>query len=323
MRAVYAESVSAQSPLDGLRMGELPEPEPPAGFRRVRVRASALNHHDLWSLRGIGLGEDKLPMILGCDGAGVDDDGNEVIVHSVISASGWQGDETLDPRRSLLSESYPGTIADFVWVPERNLVPKPADLSFEEAACLPTSWLTAYRMLFTTSPAAPGSTILVQGAGGGVSTALIALARAAGYRVWVTSRSAGKQDRARKLGAHEVFDAGARLPERVDVVFDSVGEATWAHSLKALKPGGAVVTCGATSGPAPSADLNRVFFLQLRVLGSTMGTRNELERLAQFLAVTGVRPVIDSVHPLEDARAGFERMAAGEVFGKVVFDHGA
>ena len=323
MRAVYAESVSAQSPLDGLRMGELPEPEPPAGFRRVRVRASALNHHDLWSLRGIGLGEDKLPMILGCDGAGVDDDGNEVIVHSVISASGWQGDETLDPRRSLLSESYPGTMADFVWVPERNLVPKPADLSFEEAACLPTSWLTAYRMLFTTSPAAPGSTILVQGAGGGVSTALIALARAAGYRVWVTSRSAGKQDRARKLGAHEVFDAGARLPERVDVVFDSVGEATWAHSLKALKPGGAVVTCGATSGPAPSADLNRVFFLQLRVLGSTMGTRNELERLAQFLAVTGVRPVIDSVHPLEDARAGFERMAAGEVFGKVVFDHGA
>ena len=323
MRAVYAESVSAQSPLDGLRMGELPEPEPPAGFRRVRVRASALNHHDLWSLRGIGLGEDKLPMILGCDGAGVDDDGNEVVVHSVISASGWQGDETLDPRRSLLSESYPGTMADFVWVPERNLVPKPADLSFEEAACLPTSWLTAYRMLFTTSPAAPGSTILVQGAGGGVSTALIALARAAGYRVWVTSRSAGKQDRARKLGAHEVFDAGARLPERVDVVFDSVGEATWAHSLKALKPGGAVVTCGATSGPAPSADLNRVFFLQLRVLGSTMGTRNELERLAQFLAVTGVRPVIDSVHPLEDARAGFERMAAGEVFGKVVFDHGA
>lgn len=323
MRAVYAESVSAQSPLDGLRMGELSEPEPPAGFRRVRVRASALNHHDLWSLRGIGLGEDKLPMILGCDGAGVDDDGNEVIVHSVISASGWQGDETLDPRRSLLSESYPGTIADFVWVPERNLVPKPADLSFEEAACLPTSWLTAYRMLFTTSPAAPGSTILVQGAGGGVSSALIALARAAGYRVWVTSRSAGKQDRARKLGAHEVFDAGARLPERVDVVFDSVGEATWAHSLKALKPGGAVVTCGATSGPAPSADLNRVFFLQLRVLGSTMGTRNELERLAQFLAVTGVRPVIDSVHPLEDARAGFERMAAGEVFGKVVFDHGA
>jgi NADPH:quinone reductase-like Zn-dependent oxidoreductase len=314
--------MSALSPLDGLRVGVLPEPEAPTGFRRVHVRASALNHHDLWSLRGVGLGEDKLPMILGCDGAGVDDDGNEVIVHSVISSPDWHGDETLDPGRSLLSERYPGTMADWVWVPERNLVPKPSGLSFEEAACLPTSWLTAYRMLFTTSPAAPGSTVLVQGAGGGVSTALIILAGAAGYRVWVTSRSEEKRRLARELGAQDAFDAGARLPERVDVVFDSVGEATWAHSLKALKPGGAVVTCGATSGPAPSADLNRVFFLQLRVLGSTMGTRNELQRLSQFLAVTGARPIIDSVYPLEDARAGFERMAGGEVFGKVVFNHG-
>lgn len=322
MRAVYAESMSAQSPLDGLRVGELPEPEVPAGFRRVRVRASALNHHDLWSLRGVGLAQDRLPMILGCDCAGVDDEGNEVIVHSVISSPDWQGDETLDPRRSLLSERYPGTMADYVWVPERNLVPKPASLSFEEAACLPTSWLTAYRMLFTTSPAAPGSTVLVQGAGGGVSTALILLASAAGYRVWVTSRSDEKRQLARELGAQDAFDAGARLPERVDVVFDSVGEATWGHSLKALKPGGAVVTCGATSGAAPSADLNRVFFLQLQVLGSTMGTRDELQRLAQFLAVTGVRPRIDSVQRLEDAPAGFERMARGEVFGKVVLDHG-
>ena len=143
MRAVYAESMSSQSPLDGLKVGPLPDPEPPAGFRRVRVLASALNHHDLWSLRGVGLGQDRLPMILGCDGAGVDDDGNEVLVHSVISSPDWQGDETLDPRRSLLSERYPGTMADYVWVPGRNLVPKPADMSFEEAACLPTSWLTA------------------------------------------------------------------------------------------------------------------------------------------------------------------------------------
>lgn len=321
MRAVYAESMSAQAPLDGLKVGELPMPDVPADFRRVRVWASALNHHDLWSLRGVGLRPDKLPMILGCDAAGVDDDGNEVIVHSVVSSPGWQGDETLDPQRSLLSENHPGTMADYVWVPARNLVPKPASLSFEEAACLPTSWLTAYRMLFTTSSAAPGSTVLVQGAGGGVSTALITLAGAAGYRVWVTSRSEAKRQRALELGARDVFDAGARLPERVDVVFDSVGEATWAHSLKALKPGGAVVTCGATSGPAPSADLNRVFFLQLRVLGSTMGTREELTRLAQFVAVTGVRPTIDSVHSLDDARTGFERMEGEEVFGKVVFDH--
>lgn len=321
MRAVYVKSFSPDNPIGSLLVGDLPEAPGRAGYRRVSVRASALNHHDLFSLRGVGLTEDKLPMILGCDAAGVDDDGNEVIVHSVISSDGWRGDETLDPQRSLLSEKLPGTMADTVWVPERNLIPKPPELSFEEAACLPTSWLTAYRMAFTVSPAAPGATVLVQGAGGGVATALISLASAAGYRVWVTSRSADKQELAKRLGATEAFDDGSRLPERVDVVFDTVGEATWAHSLKSLKPGGAVVTCGATSGPHPPADLNRVFFLQLKVLGSTMGTREELGRLSQFLVSTGVRPEIDCVLPLDQARTGFEKMLAGKVFGKVVFKH--
>ncbi|BBE23280.1 Zn-dependent oxidoreductase [Arthrobacter sp. MN05-02] len=321
MRAAYAATQSGTDPLAGLTVGEVDVPDAPAGFRRVKVVASCLNHHDLWSLKGVGLPEDRLPMVLGCDAAGIDDDGNEVIVHGVVSSPDWQGDETLDPRRSLLSERYPGTMADYVWVPQRNLVPKPADLSFEEAACLPTAWLTAYRMLFTVSPAAPGSTVLVQGAGGGVASALIALAAAAGFRVWVTSRSAAKRERALELGAEQAFDAGARLPERVDVVFDSVGEATWAHSLESLVPGGTVVTCGATSGPAPSADLNRVFFLQLRVLGSTMGTREELVRLTRFLVATGVRPTIDAVLPLDDAEQGFRRMLDGDVFGKIVFRH--
>ncbi|WP_298251522.1 zinc-binding dehydrogenase [uncultured Arthrobacter sp.] len=321
MRAVYAATQSGDDPLGGLTIGELDAPGAPEGFRRVEVVASSLNHHDLWSLQGVGLPEERLPMILGCDAAGIDDDGNEVIVHGVVSSPEWRGDETLDPSRSLLSERHPGTMADYVWVPERNLVPKPAELSFEEAACLPTAWLTAYRMLFTVSPAAPGSTVLVQGAGGGVASAVIALASAAGFRVWATSRSEEKRQRALDLGADQVFDAGARLPERVDVVFDSVGEATWAHSLRSLVPGGTVVTCGATSGPAPSADLNRVFFLQLRVLGSTMGTRDEMLRLTRFLVATGVRPVIDTVLPLEEAAAGFRRMLDGEVFGKIVFRH--
>ncbi|MDN3904034.1 zinc-binding dehydrogenase [Arthrobacter sp. YD2] len=321
MRAVYAQTQSAEDPISGLKVGEFDAPQPPEGFRRVRVKASALNHHDLWSLQGVGLAADALPMVLGCDAAGIDDDGNEVIVHGVISSPGWEGDETLDPKRSLLSERLPGAMADEVWVPARNLVPKPAELSFEEAACLPTAWLTAYRMLFTVNPAAPGSTILVQGAGGGVATALISLASAAGYRVWATSRSAEKRDHALKLGAEQAFEAGARLPERVDTVFDSVGEATWAHSLKSLKPGGAVVTCGATSGPNPPADLNRVFFLQLRVLGSTMGTRAELVRLVNFLVATGVRPEIDSVLPLEEAEKGFRKMHDGDVMGKIVFRH--
>jgi NADPH:quinone reductase-like Zn-dependent oxidoreductase len=319
MIAAYAARIAKEDPLSALEVGERPAPEVPDGWARVRLRAASLNHHDVWSLRGVGLPEDRLPMVLGCDGAGVDDEGREVVVHAVISDPAWKEDETLDPKRSLLSERYQGTFADEVVVPRRNLVPKPAALSFEEAACLPTAWLTAYRMLFTRSGVAPGSTVLVQGAGGGVSTALVALGSAAGYRMWVTGRDEARRARAVELGAEQAFESGARLPERVDAVMETVGRATWSHSAKSLKPGGTIVVCGATSGDATAAELQRVFFLQLRVVGSTMGTRDELERLTRMCEVTGVRPLIDSVLPLEQARDGFARMVEGDVFGKVVF----
>jgi NADPH:quinone reductase-like Zn-dependent oxidoreductase len=320
MLAAFVTKFSAEDPLSALEVGERPEPEVPDGWVVVDVKASALNHHDLWSLKGVGLGEDKLPMILGCDAAGLDADGNEVVVHAVISDPAWRGDETLDPRRSLLSERYQGALAERVAVPAQNVVPKPAGLSFEEAACLPTAWLTAYRMLFTQSGLKPGDTVLVQGAGGGVATALIALARAAGFRVWATSRDEAKQVRAVELGAHQAFESGARLPERVDAVMETVGQATWSHSCKALRPGGTLVICGATSGQAPkSAELNRIFFLQLRVQGSTMGTRAELAELLSFLDNTGVRPVVDQTLPLARARDGFAAMNDGDVFGKIVF----
>jgi NADPH:quinone reductase-like Zn-dependent oxidoreductase len=319
MFAVYADRTEPDDPLAALQLGERPAPDVPDGWARVRLRAMSLNHHDLWSLQGVGLRADRLPMILGCDGAGVDDDGNEVVVHAVVSSPEWRDDETLDPGRSLLSERFAGTFADEVVVPRRNLVPKPADLTFEEAACLPTAWLTAYRMLFTRSGIGPGSTVLVQGAGGGVSTALVALGSAAGYRVWVTSRDEAKRAKALELGADQAFESGARLPDRVDAVMETVGKATWSHSVKSLRPGGTIVVCGATSGDAPPAELTRVFFLQLRVIGSTMGTRDELARLLQLCAVTGVRPVIDRSMPLEQARDGFAQMLAGEVFGKIVF----
>jgi NADPH:quinone reductase-like Zn-dependent oxidoreductase len=318
--AAYAASISADDPLSGLVVGEQPEPSPPDGWTTISVRAAALNHHDLWSLRGVGLPEDKLPMILGCDAAGVDEQGNDVIVHAVISEPDWVGDETLDPGRSLLSERYPGTLAERVAVPRRNVVPKPDSLSFEEAACLPTAWLTAYRMLFTQSGLRPGDIVLVQGAGGGVSTALIALARSADLRVFVTSRDADKRANALELGAHQVFEPGARLPQRVDAVMETVGAATWSHSVKSLRPGGTVVLSGTTSGAAPSnAELTRIFFLQLRIQGSTMGTRSELERVVKALDVSGLRPQIDRVLPLERAREGFDALQTGEVFGKVVF----
>jgi NADPH:quinone reductase-like Zn-dependent oxidoreductase len=319
MFAVTAARISTDDPLSGLELGERPDRDPPPGWVTVTVKAASLNHHDLWTLRGVGITEDRLPIVLGCDAAGLDPDGNEVVVHSVISDPSWTGDETLDPKRSLLSERYDGTFADKVAVPARNLVPKPAALSFEEAACLPTAWLTAYRMLFTNSGVAPGGTVLIQGAGGGVATAAIALGKAAGYRTWVTSRDEAKRARALELGADAAFESGARLPERVDAVLETVGAATWSHSIKALRPGGTVVVSGATSGDSPPAELTRVFFLQLRVVGSTMGTRDELQRLVRLCEVTGVRPVIDAVLPLTEAREGFARLARGDVFGKIVF----
>lgn len=319
MLAAFAARIAPDDPLSGLELGDRPTPEAPQGWARVRVKAASLNHHDLWSLRGVGLGADALPMILGCDAAGLDEDGNEVIVHAVIGDPDYRGDETMDPRRSLLSERFQGSLADEVVVPRRNLVAKPAALSFTDAACLPTAWLTAYRMLFTQSGLAPGGTVLVQGAGGGVSTALIVLGRAAGYRVWVTSRDGAKRERAVELGAHQAFENGARLPERVDAVMETVGAATWSHSLRSLRQGGSVVISGATSGPNPkSTELNRIFFLQLRVIGSTMGTREELERLIRFCETTGVRPVVDTVLPLEQARDGFAKLEQGDVVGKIV-----
>ncbi|HJR38188.1 MAG TPA: zinc-binding dehydrogenase [Nocardioidaceae bacterium] len=320
MFAVYAESFSNDDPLSGLVVGERPDPTAPEGWTTVTVKAASLNHHDLWSLRGVGLRDESLPMILGCDAAGYDEDGNEVVVHAVVSDPSWSGDETLDPKRSLLSEKHQGTFADKVVVPRGNVLPKPASLSFEEAACLPTAWLTAYRMLYTQGGLRAGDSVLVQGAGGGVATALITLARAGGLRVFATSRDETKRKRALELGAHEVFESNARLPQRVDAVMETVGKATWSHSIKSLRPGGTVVISGATSGNNPDqAELTRIFFLQLRVIGSTMGTRSELASLTTLLDVSGARPVIDQVLPMTDARDGFAAMAGGDVFGKIVF----
>jgi NADPH:quinone reductase-like Zn-dependent oxidoreductase len=256
-------------------------------------------------------------MILGCDAAGVDADGNEVVLHSVIGATG----HGVGPRerRTLLTEKYQGTFAERVAVPRWNVLPKPKQLSFEEAACLPTAWLTAYRMLFTNAGVRPGDSVLVQGAGGGVATAAIVLGAAAGLRVFATSRSEDKRKRAVELGAEAAVETGARLPQRVDAVLETVGAATWSHSLKSLKPGGTVVISGATSGPNPPAtELNRVFFLELKVVGSTMGSKEELASLMDFCAAKGVRPVIDSTLPLDRAREGFAKMAEGELFGKIV-----
>lgn len=316
MFAVTAASIDPDDPLGGLALVDDHELHVPEGWVEVEVRAASLNHHDLWTLRGVGIDPDRLPIVLGCDAAGVTPDGSEVVVHGVVATP--EGDETLASDFSILSERYDGTFAEKVAVPTRNLVPKPASLSFVEAACLPTAWLTAYRMLFTRGRAVPGERVLVQGAGGGVSTAAVLLARAAGLHVTVTSRSEDKLAQARELGAHVAVSSGERLPDRVDLVLETVGEATWSHSLKSLGPGGRVVVAGATSGPNPPADLARVFYRQLEVVGSTMGTRDELQRLVRMLDATGVKPLVDSTVPMQDAPDAFAAMAEGEQFGKVV-----
>lgn len=316
MFAVTASSIDRDDPLSGLALVDDHELHVPDGWTTVDVEAASINHHDLWTLQGVGIDPDRLPIVLGCDAAGIDEDGEEVVVHGVVATP--DGDETLANDFSILSERYDGTFAERVAVPRRNLVAKPPSLSMVEAACLPTAWLTAYRMLFSRGRCVPGERVLIQGAGGGVSTAAIVLARAAGLHVSVTSRSEDKLAQASELGAHVTVLSGERLPDRVDVALESVGEATWSHSLKSLVPGGRVVVVGATSGPNPPADLARVFYRQLEVIGSTMGTRDELDRLVRMLDATGARPVVDSTVPMTEAPDAMAAIAAGEQFGKVV-----
>ena len=313
MFAAYAARIDDADPLSALETGEVADPSPPDGWVVVDIVASALNHHDLWSLRGVGLGADALPMILGCDAAGRDPDGNDVVVYSVVA----------DPesgKSSILSEKFPGTLAEKVAVPRESLVPKPAELSFAEAACLPTAWLTAYRMLTSCGQVGTGSSVLVQGAGGGVATAAVAIGVALGATVFATSRDATKRERAEKLGA-VALETGARLPQRVDCVIETVGEATFDHSLKSLKPGGRLVVSGATSGHLPTVDLRRVFFLDLSILGTSMGSREELAGLLDLCARTGLRPIVDSTFPLSRARDAFAHLQSGDVFGKVVLEN--
>ena len=319
MRAAVAVAQSMEDPLSGLSLREIPDPEQKPGWTRVRVRAASLNPHDIWTLRGVGHPAERIPMVLGCDGAGVTDAGDEVVIHPVLGdPNRGGGDVTLDPRRALLSETVNGSLADYTLVPDACVVPKPAWLSFDDAATLGIVWGTAYRMLFTRARVKAGDRVLVQGASGGVGSAAISLARAAGARVFATTRTEAKRAFALSAGAHEAFESGERLPERVDVVVDTVGEATWAHSLRSLQPGGAVVTCGATTGNMPPAELNRIFYQQLSVIGSTGSTRAEFEALLRLLEASGVRPHVDSVLPLDDVAGGFQRLIDGDVRGKLV-----
>lgn len=319
MRAAVAVAQHPDRPLDGLVLRETAIPAPPAGWTRVRLRAASLNPHDVWSLRGVGHPPERIPMILGVDGAGVTDDGREVVLYPVLgSADRGHGDETFDPDRAVLSETIDGTLADYIVVPDENVVDKPAWLGFEDAAALGAVWATAYRMLFSRAHVTAGTRVLVQGASGGVAGAAIQLAAAAGATVYATARTAAKRQYALDLGATGALEPGARVPDRVDVVVETVGEATWAHSLRALRPGGTIVIAGATTGGMPPADLQRVFYKQLSIVGSVMCTRAEFVAMLAMLERTGLRPSIDSIIGFGDIPAGYQKLIDGDVRGKIV-----
>jgi len=321
MIAIYAEKMDKENPLSGLKVGEMPEPRIPEGWVRVKISHASLNRHDIFTLQGLnGQSEPiKYPMILGTDGAGTLDDGTEVSIYPVMGSADWRGDEMHDPKWHVFSELLPGTMAEYVAVPKRNAVPVPKGLSREHAASLGAAWLVAYRAMFRRSNLKPGQTMLVQGAAGGMSTALIQLGRAAGYEVWATARNETAREVGERAGAHRVFNVNEKLPQQVHVVFDNVGPATWEHSMSSVARGGTVVSLGITTGPDVKLALMPIFVNELTITGAVMGTREDFLQLMKFVQVAGIKPEIGKLLPMQQAEEGFCEMWEGTIRGKTVF----
>jgi NADPH:quinone reductase-like Zn-dependent oxidoreductase len=325
---VRAVRIHADGGPEVLVLEEVPDPVPGAGDVLIRLRASALNHLDVWIRKG--LPSVPKPRILGADGAGVvealgaDVSGFEVGDRVVINP----GIEAADGTIHVIGEHGDGTNAELIAVPAENVHPIPAGLSFEEAAAFPLVFETAYRMLVTRARLEPGEWVLVWGIGGGVATAALAIAKALGARTVATSSSDAKLARARELGAdvtvnHASADVKAAVRDATgghgaDVVVEHVGEATWRTSLDVAARDGRIAVCGATSGPNPPAALHRVWWKQLTILGSTMGTRADFAGAYELVASGRARPVVDEVVPLSEIRAAHERLEAGAQLGKIV-----
>ena len=342
MRAL---TISAHGALDQVELrDDLPVPELRAPSDvRVRVTAAALNHLDVFVVGGLPGVAITPPWILGADATGVVDaagpdarvrPGETVVINPGLSCRRCAycdaGEHPLCVRFGILGEHHPGTFAEYVVVPAANVRVVPPEIPAAERAALTLATLTAWRMLVTRARLRPGEDVLIWGIGGGVALAALQIARRIGARVWVTSGSEAKLARARELGADETLDhhrqdvvreIRARTGKRgMDVVVDNVGRATWTRSLGVLGRGGRLVTCGGTSGPLVETDVRRLFWNQWSLLGSTMGDDAEFDAVVAELAAGHLRPVIDTVLPLADGRAAFERLAAGEQFGKIVLE---
>ena len=337
MKAVY---LTGHGGNEVVSIGDRPMPERKPGEVLVRLHAATLNRVDLY-MRDSGAGiTHTLPQVMGIDGAGVVEAvdeghglsvGQHVLLYPGVTCGHCEfcvnGEEVLCTSMKLLGEHRDGTLAEYISVPARNAVPMPGGWSFEEAAALGVNHLTAWRMLMTQARLKPWETVLIFGIGGGVSLAGLQLAKAMGARVIVTSREQDKCERALALGAdaaicsstHDVVKEVMRLTNKrgVDVVFENVGAAVWDSALKSAVRGGRIVTCGATTGDQPGADLRRVFIRQLQIYGSTLGNLAELRDLVRFCAQHNLRPVMDQVFPVEQAHAALDRLASGQQFGKV------
>jgi NADPH:quinone reductase-like Zn-dependent oxidoreductase len=321
---VKAVRIHEEGGPDVLRYEDAPDPEPGPGEVLLRLRAASLNHLDVWLRRG--LPSVPKPRILGADGAGVVEalgpgaDGVREGQRVVLNPG-------LDDGALIVGEHMDGTHAELIAVPAEYVHPIPDGLSFEEAAAFPLVFATAYRMLATRAALREGEWVLVWGIGAGVSTAALAIAKALGARTVVTSTRPEKLGRARELGADAAVLTDADVVEEVrrltdgrgaDVVVEHVGEATWKSSLQAVRKGGRITVCGATSGPNPAANLHRIFWKQLTILGSTMGTREDFAAVLDLVTSGRARPVVDRVYPLAEAAAAHERLERGEQVGKVV-----
>lgn len=343
MKAAYINSLEkTENPLDQLKLGDLPKPEPGPGQALVKVQRVSLNHHDLWTLKGVAGTPMTFPRILGCEASGIVEaygpdappnlpaPGSEVILYPVVTCGKCRACRSSEPlycrEFGMLSDRIDGTFAEYVVLPAQNVLPKPDSLSLEEASCFGVTYLTAYRMLFTRGELKAGDTVLVQGGAGGVGTAAIQLAHAGGLSIFAASRTKEKRGFTEQLGANTVLESGsvakpimAQTGGRgVDVVIETVGEATWKESMRAVRPGGKIVVAGTTGGANPPADLSRVFWRQLSVVGSTMGTLSEFQSLLSLVENANILPPIDAVYRFDQLPQAFARMNEGNVKGKLV-----
>ena len=321
MFAVYATHAAPDDPLAALRIGEQPDPDIPEGWVRVKISHASLNRHDIFTLQGMSGHPEGItyPIILGNDAAGFLDDGTPVVIYPMMGSDDWRGDETLDPKWHIPSEFIQGTFADYAVMPKRNAITLPKSLSPLHASVLGTAWLTAYRALFTKSGLQAGDTVLIQGATGGMATALIQLGRAAGFEIWTTSRSEEGRAQAKAVGAHQAFGSNEPLPRKVPAVIDNIGADSWAHSMSSLARGGTLVTVGGTTGFDMALNLLPVIADQLTITGSIMGTLDDMKNMMNLIAQAKIKPEIGAVVPMERAEEAFRAMWEGRTRGKTVF----